>query len=406
MRAAASARAVAFLVAVAASTVAFRATLGAVPSAPTNLSAEVVLNSVSLTWTPASGEVSSYRLEAGSASGLSDIANTLLGPVPSFAVSGVPDGKYFLRVRAVGGDGESAPSNEVVVLASSTGCTSAPGSPSGLTTTTAGGVVTVAWQSGGGCPALNFMLVVGSSPGASDLAAVNVGSARSLIASAPAGTYYARAYAQNAFGSSGPSNEAAVVVGSTGCTAVPGAPSNLTATTTGGTVTLVWQSGGGCPALNFTLVVGSTPGASDLAAVSVGAARSLTTSAPPGTYYVRAYAQNAFGSSGPSNEATVRVTGGPSDICRQVSAALTPSPYGDPDKALLTARYPATLSGKAFFDFTSYRRGSGSTWIEYDWWRQEMVFPNGSSGVSPFIDKPATGWRLEFKCDGVLIAAR
>ena len=266
--------------------------------------------------------------------------------------------------------------------------------------------MTLAWQSGGGCPASTFTVVVGSSPGASDLAVASVGPARSLTASAPPGTYYVRAFAQNAFGSSGPSNEVVVLVGSTGCTAAPGAPVGLTARTTGGVVTLAWQSGGGCPASTFTVVVGSSPGASDLAVASVGSARSLTASAPPGTYYVRAYAQNAFGSSGPSNEVIVRVTGFPSDICRQVSAVLTPAPYGDPDKALLTARYPSTLSGRAFFDFTSYRRGSGGMGNRgTDWWRQERVFPNGSSSVSVFIDKPSSGWRLEFKCDGALIAA-
>lgn len=406
MRAAAPARAVAFLVAVVASTVAFRVTLDAVPAAPTNLTAQVVLNSVSLSWTPASGEVLGYRIEAGSASGLRDLASTVIGPVPSFAVSGVPDGRYFVRVRAVGSDGESDPSNEVIVLASSTGCTAVPGAPSGLNASTTGGVVTFAWQSGGGCPTASFTLAVGSAPGVSDLAVANVGPARTFMASAPPGTYYVRVHAQNVFGSSGPSNEVVVAVGSGGCTAAPGAPLGLTATTAGGMVSLAWQSGGGCPATNFTLVVGSAPGGSDLAVASVGTARSLTTSAPPGTYYVRAYAQNAFGSSGPSNEVTVRITAAVSEICRQVTAVLTPAPYGDPDKALMTARYPATASGRAYFDFTSYRRGAGSTWIEYDWWRQEMVLPNGSSSVSPFIDKPITGWRLEFKCDGVLIAAR
>ena len=45
------------------------ATLGAVPSAPTNLTAQVVLNAVTLAWTPASGDVLAYRIEAGSASG-------------------------------------------------------------------------------------------------------------------------------------------------------------------------------------------------------------------------------------------------------------------------------------------------------------------------------------------------
>jgi hypothetical protein len=69
-----------------------------------------------------------------------------------------------------------------------------------------------------------------------------------------------------------------------------------------------------------------------VAVANVGLAPSLSTSAPSGTYYIRAYAQNAFGSSGPSNEVTVRVTGAPSEICRQVTAVLTPAPYGDPEK--------------------------------------------------------------------------
>jgi hypothetical protein len=198
-----------------------------------------------------------------------------------------------------------------------------------------------------------------------------------------------------------------VVASSTGCAAPPPAPVGLAATTAGGIVRLAWQNGTGCPASIFTVVVGSSPGMSNLAVVNVGPGLSLTASAPPGLYYVRVHAQNAFGASGPSNEVVVQVAAQPSQVCRSVSAVLTPAPYGDPDKALMTARYPAAISGRAYFDFTSYRRGAGGAWVEYDWWRREMVFPNGSSSVSALIDKPVSGsWRLEFKCDGVLIAAR
>jgi hypothetical protein len=189
-------------------------TTGAVPSAPSNLAAQVLGTTVTLTWTPSFlGPVLGYRLEAGSASGLSNLANTILGVIPSLTAAAVPNGTYFVRVRAIGVDGESGPSNEVIVtVPGSGGCPTAPGAPVNLTGTVSGMMVTLSWSQSFGCPASNFVLHAGSAPGLSNIAVVNMGSALALSASAPVGTYFIRVFAQNAFGTSAPSTEIAVQI--------------------------------------------------------------------------------------------------------------------------------------------------------------------------------------------------
>jgi len=203
-----TARSLATLVAI----VLVTATADAVPSAPANLAAQVSGSTVTLTWTPTFlGTVIGYRLEAGSASGLSNLANTIVGTIPTLTVLAVPNGTYFVRVRALGLDGESAPSNEVIVtVPGGGGCSAAPNAPASLTSTVSGMLISLNWLPGGGCPASNFVLHAGSGPGLSNIAVVNMGTGLGLSASAPNGTYYIRVYAQNAFGTSGPSNEVIV----------------------------------------------------------------------------------------------------------------------------------------------------------------------------------------------------
>jgi hypothetical protein len=55
-------------------------------------------------------------LEAGTAPGLSDITNLDVGPTTALTVNGVPPGTYYVRVRAANVTGDSAPSNEAVVV--------------------------------------------------------------------------------------------------------------------------------------------------------------------------------------------------------------------------------------------------------------------------------------------------
>jgi hypothetical protein len=179
---------------------------------PTNLGAVVNGSTVALTWTPPAGEVTGYRLEAGTSSGFANVASVVLGPTPSFVAPSVPSGVYYVKVRAIGAGGDSPPSNEVTISVIGVGCAMAPGPPTALTATVNGLVVALTFQQGSGCSPTQYLLRVGSGPGLSDIAIVNLGGMRSLTASASPGTYFARVIAQNAFGSSAPSNEVIIRV--------------------------------------------------------------------------------------------------------------------------------------------------------------------------------------------------
>ena len=197
------------------STLAFSSAVLAIPSSPTNLIAAVSGSTVALVWTAGTGGVvTDYRLEAGTAPGLSNVASSLVGPMTGFTATSVPAGTYYVRVRAVAADGESASSNEVIVNVGAGGCAGPPNPPVGLSTTVTGSFVTLNWATSGGCPATNYILSAGSGPGSSDIAIVTLGATTSFSASAPAGTFYVRVVAQNAFGSSGPSNEVWFTIGS------------------------------------------------------------------------------------------------------------------------------------------------------------------------------------------------
>ena len=91
--------------------------LGEPPPRPLNLRVNAVGAAATFSWSRpegASGAVQ-YRLDAGTAPGLSDIAMVDLGDVTAFRVEGVPPGVFYVRVRAVNQFGSSPPSNEVTL---------------------------------------------------------------------------------------------------------------------------------------------------------------------------------------------------------------------------------------------------------------------------------------------------
>lgn len=90
---------------------------GAALVAPQSLAGSVSGLAVALSWTPVAG-ASGYVLEAGSASGLTNIAS-----VPTAATSlaaTVPAGTYYVRVRATSACGLGDASNEVVLRVGAT----------------------------------------------------------------------------------------------------------------------------------------------------------------------------------------------------------------------------------------------------------------------------------------------
>jgi hypothetical protein len=78
---------------------------------------------VGFSWTVPSGGPTAYILQAGSAPGLSNLANLDLRQAsPTFTTTGVPQGTYYVRVLARRNDcARSAPSNELVVTVSGGG---------------------------------------------------------------------------------------------------------------------------------------------------------------------------------------------------------------------------------------------------------------------------------------------
>jgi hypothetical protein len=86
------------------------------PNPPTNLSGNVSGSLVTLNWlAPAAGcAATAYVVQAGSASGSSDLAVFNVGGATTLSVS-APSGAYFVRVVAVNAFGGSVASNELIV---------------------------------------------------------------------------------------------------------------------------------------------------------------------------------------------------------------------------------------------------------------------------------------------------
>ena len=269
-----------------------------VPPPPVALTATTSGGSASINWAPDTGSVpTSYLLDVGTSPGASNIGSFSTA-VPSLSASAVPNGQYYLRARAVNSAGISAPSAEAVLTV---GC-APPQPPAMLTGVVNGTSVTLAWQpspTGG----VTYVIVAGSTSGASNIAQVPLGGATSLRATVPAGRYFVRARAVTACGA-GDSNEVELVVESA---QLPGPPGGLTHQVTAGTVSLLWHAAAGTVG-GYVLEAGSQTSASNLAVVPVGNVLSFAAAGVPvGTYYVRVRAFNAAGQGPPSNEVVVIV---------------------------------------------------------------------------------------------------
>jgi len=86
--------------------------------APSNLFIRVSGSTVTLAWSPPyGGSPAGYVIRAGSAPGLSDLAEANSGPGETArSFSGVPVGVYYVRVHSVGALGLGPPSSEVTVI--------------------------------------------------------------------------------------------------------------------------------------------------------------------------------------------------------------------------------------------------------------------------------------------------
>jgi predicted phage tail protein len=185
----------------------------ALPEPPNAVQAFMLDGLLTMTWLqpPRGGPATGYLVEAGSATGLTNIGTV---PVPgrSLTFSGVPNGFYFLRVRATNAGGVSAPSAEVMVVVG--GVPSPPGAPNFTTSTASGGTVTLSWTAPLVGTPTRYIIEAGSATGLSNLAVVNTDSTATTVSfpGVPPGIYYIRLRAVNALGASVVSNERTLIV--------------------------------------------------------------------------------------------------------------------------------------------------------------------------------------------------
>ncbi len=175
------------------------------PGEPFNFAAVAIGTTVVLTWNPpAAGDIAtSYMVEAGSAPGLSNLANFDTGSAAhTLTVTAVPAGTYFVRVRSRNSDGLSRPSNEVTLVVPGTGPCTAPARPTGLFASGDRAALTLTWNPSPG--AITYIIEAGSTPGASNLANFETGNALTsyMAFAVPRGTYYIQIRVRTACGTS------------------------------------------------------------------------------------------------------------------------------------------------------------------------------------------------------------
>jgi hypothetical protein len=181
--------------------------------APPEPSAWMSGRRLTLSWgaPPSGGIPTGYIVEAGTAAGLRNIGSVFT-TAQAFTYEVVPDGYYFLRVRAMRPGETGPPSREIMLTVG--GVPAPPGAPANLTFTVSGSAVDLHWAAPAGGAPTSYVIEAGSATGRSDLLVMNTGTADTDISfvGVPPGTYFVRIRAVNEQGTGVASEEVVVVV--------------------------------------------------------------------------------------------------------------------------------------------------------------------------------------------------
>jgi hypothetical protein len=203
-----------------------------------------------------------------------------------------------------------------------------PTAPTNFQAVTSGLQVVLTWSASANNPT-HYILRAGYAPGQTVIEVPLTAASTTFSASADAGTYYARIVAVNAEGESSASNEITVVLTNT-CSA-PTPPRNLRAIVEGTEVYVFWTRPAAGAVSSYTLLAGTAPGTTLYQFPTGGT--TLNANAV-GTYYIRAVASNACGTSTPSNELEVSLPGNSVRVADPEPGTV----LGMPDVAALMAR--------------------------------------------------------------------
>ena len=187
---------------------------GRTPPAPTGLRPTVSGSTVVLNWTaPSFGlEHFSYYIEAGSAPGLSDIAEILWASMATtFTATNVVPGAYFVRAR-VFTDRRGIPSNEIkVTVGQPSSCFAPPDAPADFVTAVSGSTVSLTWTASGG-PLDSYVVEAGQAVAVWNRLDTGSSATSLQVPTVPAGSYFVRIRGKNGCGFSAPSTERLVTV--------------------------------------------------------------------------------------------------------------------------------------------------------------------------------------------------
>lgn len=269
-----------------------------VPGVPGTLSATVSERSVLLRWQEPvdGGAPTHYVLEAAAAVSPAAPITLAVGNVTELLVPNVAPGAYVARVRAHNGHGPGAPTPTVQFAVG------IPGPPNLAPAHVVGRRVTLSWAPGAGAAPSNYVLVVGTAPGAGNVGVFSLGGATSIAADSPVtGTLHAHVVAQTAAGAAA-SNPIAFTVGASTPLNAPTMNQPIVA---GTAVRLSWSAVAG--ATSYTLVARATPQGPPLATFPLASTGIDIPNAPRGTFLVSVVAHAGSQLSSESNGVTVVV---------------------------------------------------------------------------------------------------
>jgi hypothetical protein len=187
------------------------------PGPPSALTSSVTGNTVTLWWNAplTGGAPTRYHLEAGSVPGAANLAVfEVAASTRGIVFVSIPNGTYFVRVRAANAAGSSVASNELTVVVCGVGCTE-PGPVALLAFQVSGGSVLLTWRAPTtGAMPTQYIVEAGSAPNLSNLAQFATGNTAEFIVvpGVPPGTYYVRIRAVSGRTIGTPSNEVMIAV--------------------------------------------------------------------------------------------------------------------------------------------------------------------------------------------------
>jgi len=283
------------------------------PDAPLNLAAVAGDQQVSLSWSAASPNVTTYNVKYATSAG--GPYTTLVPPVAGLGVTVnnlVNGTTYYFKVSANNAAGEG-PDSTAPVSATPTATPTPPSIPANLMAVAGDQQVTLSWDpSSPGVLAYNVKFAT-SPTGPFNPAGAPSGTTFTHSGLINGTTYYYKVSAVNSYAESG---DSAVVSATPTPPPLPGAPINLSATPGDGQVSLSWAAG--TPAgTQYNVKYATTPGGPYNVLGPLSGTTRVVTGLINGTlYYFAVSALNAAGAEGPDSA--------------QVIATPNPTPNGAP----------------------------------------------------------------------------